>query len=108
MAKENNYKLGFAFRNYVKATRNDDPFEIQRIKVAGYMNLYEFIQLFNEGEGYYTKTYSFNTKIGESLFDKREIAYEMDEKVYGNRHLKTNIKLSSYLDDGASVKVETT
>ena len=45
LAKENDYKLGFAFRNYVKAQRTDDPYEIQRIKVAGGYSLEKFISL---------------------------------------------------------------
>jgi len=45
LAKENDYKLGFAFRRYVKAKRTDDPYEIQRIKVAGGYSLEKFISL---------------------------------------------------------------
>ncbi len=45
LAKENGYKLGFAFRNYVKAKRTDDPYEIQRIKVAGGYSLEKFVSL---------------------------------------------------------------
>lgn len=40
--KESGYKLAFAFRYPNYATRNDDPFEISRIRIEGTMGIYEF------------------------------------------------------------------
>ena len=42
IAKKRGYKLGFTFGNYSKAVRNDDPFEIHRLKVDGSMDLNYF------------------------------------------------------------------
>lgn len=61
-------------------------------------NNYEFTQLFDEGirDRYETKTYSFGTKNGESLYTNREISYSVDDTVYGKRILNTKINLTNY------------
>lgn len=59
---------------------------------------YEFVQLFDESirDKYETKTYSFKTKNGESLYTSREVSYQVDDTVYGNRVLNTKINLTKY------------
>ena len=61
-------------------------------------NKYEFTQLFDESirDRYESKTYSFTTKNGESLYTNREISYQVDDTVYGNRILNTKINLTKY------------
>lgn len=59
---------------------------------------YEFTQLFDESvrDSYETKTYSFGTKNGESLYTNREVTYQVDDTIYGNRILNTKINLTRY------------
>lgn len=65
-------------------------------------NNYQLIQLYDDGVNkgeYQTKTYSFNTKNGASLFNSKEIVYntsEDNQDTYGTRILNTTIKLNKY------------
>lgn len=43
VVKESNYKLAFRFYPSLKATRNDPPYDINRIKINGYMTLNDMI-----------------------------------------------------------------
>ena len=77
--------------------------EYYYFNVYAYMfkdNDYKLVQLFNESSSNEdeTKTYSFNTKSGESLFNGRTINYIVDKEEYGKRYLHTEINLSAYLD----------
>ena len=47
VAKANGMKMGFAFRKYVCATRNDDRYAIPRVKINGQITYSEFVSKMN-------------------------------------------------------------
>lgn len=82
----------------VKSIPSDDSYYFN---VYAYMyknGKYELIQLFDEEvrDKYLVNTYSFKTKNGESLYNSREVYYQVDDTVYGNRILNTKINLTKY------------